>query len=86
MCYTGPNILQIVLVEIFGIHLPLIVSIRPTSCLVIVNEFLDASESGFVSTLLIKDNIEYRIGTWSSSEDINSSNWTEFENLICKVK
>ena len=65
---------------------PPVVNVRSTSCLVIVYGFMDASGSGFGSTLLVKGNIEYRIGTWSSSEDINSSNWREFENLVCEVK
>ena len=47
---------------------------------------MDASGSGFGSTLLVKGNIEYRIGTWSSLEDTNSSNWREFENLVCEVE
>ena len=65
---------------------PPIVNVRSTSCLVIVYGFMDASGSGFGSTLLVKGNIKYRIGTWSSSEDTNSSNWREFENLVCEVE
>ena len=57
----------------FKEDLPPIVNVRSTSCLVIVYNFMDASGSGFGSTLLVKGNIEYRIGTWSSSEDTNSS-------------
>ena len=30
--------------------------------------------------------IHYRIGTWSSTEDSNSSNWREFESLVCVVE
>ena len=36
--------------------------------------FADASGSGFGSILLIKGNIHYRTGTWSSKKDTNSSN------------
>ena len=75
-----------VLTTIFSNELPPIVQVRSTSCLIIIYGFLDASGSGFGSTLLVKGNIEYRIGTWSSSEDKNSSNWREFENLVCEVE
>ena len=58
---------------------PPIVVVRSTKCLVLIYGFADASGSGFGSTLLMKEQIHYRIGTWSSSEDSNSSNWREFE-------
>ena len=48
--------------------------------------FVDASGSGFGSTLQERDKIHYRIGTWSSIEENNSSNWREFENLVCTVE
>ena len=48
--------------------------------------FLDVSGSGFGSTLLRKVKIHYPIGTWSSSEDSNTSNWREFENLLCDIE
>ena len=63
-----------VLGKMFREELPPIISVRSTRCQVVVYGFVDASESGFECTLLIKGNIEYRIGTWSSSEDTNSSN------------
>ena len=70
----------------FSRELPPIVSVRSTRCQVVVYGFVDSSGSGFGSTLLVKGNIEYRIGTWSSNEDKNSSNWREFENLVCEVE
>ena len=70
----------------FSEELPPIASIRSTRCQVVVYGFVDASGSGFGSTLLVKENIEYRIGTWSSTDDKNSSNWREFENLVCEVE
>ena len=48
--------------------------------------FVDASSSGFGSTLLVKGNFEYRIGNWLSYEDKDSSNWREFEKLVCEVE
>ena len=58
-----------VLVKMFSEELPPIVSVRSTKFQVVVYRFVDASCSGFGSMLLVKVNIEYRIGTWSSSED-----------------
>ena len=75
-----------VLTKIFDEELPPIVTVRSTSCQVIVYGFVDASGSGFGSTLLVKGKVKYRIGTWSSSEDSNSSNWREFENLVYEVE
>ena len=75
-----------VLERIFNEDLPPIVNIRSTSCLVLVYGFVDASGSGFGSTLLVKGKVKYRIGTWSSAEDSNSSTWRQFKNLVCEVK
>ena len=75
-----------VLGKMFDQDLPPIVNVRSASCMVIVYGFVDASGSGFGSTLMVKGNINYRIGTWSSKEDSNSSNWREFENLVCEVE
>ena len=55
-------------------------------CFVLIYGFVDASGSGFGSTLEKQDKIHYRIGTWSSSEKENSSNWREFENLVYTVE
>ena len=48
--------------------------------------FVDASESGFGSKVLIKGMINYLIVTWSSTKEKNSSNCREFENLVFKVE
>ena len=74
------------LIEMFKQNKPPIVNVRSTKCLVMIYGFVDASGSGFGSTLLIKGNVKYRIGTWSNKEDQNSSNWREFENLVCEVE
>ncbi len=65
---------------------PPIVVVRSKKCVVLIYDFADASGSGFGSTLLVDKEIHYRIGTRSSSEDSNSSNWREFENLVCAVE
>ena len=70
----------------FKEELPYIVTVRSTTYQVVVYGFVDASGSGFGSTMLVKGNIEYRIGTWSSAEDVNSSNLREFENLVCEME
>ena len=36
--------------------------------------------------MLVKGQVKYMIGTWSSEEDVNSSNWQELENMLCEVK
>ena len=64
---------------------PPVIIVRTATTIVIIYGFVDASGSGFGSTLLVKGKIHYRIGTWSSTEDSNSSNWREFENLVCEV-
>ena len=55
-------------------------------CVVLIYGFADASGSGLGSTLLIQKQIHYRIGTWSSTENTNSSNWRDFKNLVCDVE
>ena len=65
---------------------PPVIIVRTATTIVIIYGFVDASGSGFGSTLLVKGKIRYRIGTWSSTEDSNSSNWREFENLVCEVE
>ena len=60
--------------------------VRAKECTVLIYGFADASGSGFGSTLEIGNEVHYRIGTWNSSEDSNSSNWREFENLVSAVE
>ena len=61
---------------------PPIFIVRSTKCMILIYGFADTSGSGFGSTILADNQIHYRIGTWSSSEDKNLSNWREFENLV----
>ena len=55
-------------------ELPPVVVVRSKNCMVLIYDFAGAFGSGFGSTLLVDQNIHYRIGTWSSNEDTNSSN------------
>ena len=43
---------------------------------------MDASGSGFGSSLQREDNPSYRIGVWGSDEDDESSNWRESQNVV----
>ena len=55
-------------------HSP-IITVRSEKIMILVYGFVDVSGSGFGSTLLHNGKTQYRIDTWSSSEDSNSSNW-----------
>jgi hypothetical protein len=46
----------------------------------IIYDFADASGSRFGSTVLLNGGIQYRIGTWGSDSEDNSSNFQEFKN------
>jgi hypothetical protein len=48
--------------------------------------FANASGTAFGSTVLGKDGNHYRIGTWESDVDHNSSNFCEFENFVCALE
>ena len=75
-----------VLHKMFSLPLPPVVVVRSTQVLCVVYGFVDASGSGFGSTIFVKGNVKYRIGAWSSLEADNSSNWREFENLVCEIE
>ena len=60
--------------DFFAPEEPPIITTRSEECYVLIYGFVDASGSGFGSTLQNKDKIHYRIGTWSSKEEENSSN------------
>lgn len=76
----------LVLHKMFKLELPPVIIVRSTNILCVIYGFVDASGSGFGTTLLVDGKINYKIGTWSSSEDKNSSNWREFENLVDEVE
>ena len=66
--------------------LPPVVTVRSAKVILLIYGFGNTSVSGFGLTLYHKGSVHYTIGTWSSSEDTNSSNWREFENLVCCVE
>jgi hypothetical protein len=47
---------------------------------------VDASGKGFGSTVLGKNGIRYRIGTWEADAEDASSNFREFKNVVCALK
>lgn len=68
--------------EFMKIEEPPKVIVRRHASIIMMYGFLDASGSGFGSSLLRKNNVYYRIGTWNREESENSSNWKEFSNLV----
>jgi hypothetical protein len=56
--------------------------VRSSRVYTILYGFADASGSGFGSTVLGDDGIRYRIGTWGSDTQDESSNFREFENVV----
>ena len=65
---------------------PPVIVARSALLVLILYAFVDAWGSGFGDTMYWKGKIHDRIGTWSNSEDNNSSNWREFENLVREVE
>jgi hypothetical protein len=52
----------------------------------VLHVFANASRKGFGSTVLGKDGISYRICTWESDTEDESSNFREFENAVCALE
>jgi hypothetical protein len=65
---------------------PTEVLLRAARVYSILYGFADASGTGFGSTILGEDGIAYRIGTWESDVDDDSSNFREFENVVCALE
>ena len=61
---------------------PPLVKVRSSRVSLIVYGFADASGGGFGATIDDGQNIRYRIGTWGSDSDNESSNWREFTNIV----
>ena len=66
----------------FNKDLPPIVTERTSAVQLVVYGFVDASKSGFGSSMDYSGTIKYRIGTWGPDQDNESSNFREFCNLI----
>ena len=60
--------------DFFSSDEPPIIVARSERCYVLIYGFVDASGSGFGSTLQERDKIHYIIRTWSSMEEDNSFN------------
>ena len=58
------------------------VSIRSRNVVTIVYGFGDASGTGLGATFTCGSGFNFRIGVWGSDEDLESSNWKEFTNIV----
>ena len=67
---------------IFERETPPEITVRVSKMLTVVYAFGDASGRGFGASLGRDNGISYRIGVWSSKEEIESSNRKEFTNVI----
>jgi hypothetical protein len=74
------------LCALFSNDTPTEVLLRASRVYSILYGFADASGTGFGSTILGEDGIAYRIGTWESDVDDESSNFREFENVVCALE
>jgi hypothetical protein len=74
------------LCALFNEDTPTEVLLRAARVYSILYGFADASGTGFGSTILGEDGIAYRIGTWESDVDEDSSNFREFENVVCALE
>ena len=59
---------------------------RPSSSVVALYGFADASGKGFGSTLYIKGHLHFRHGQWADHYDEESSNFRELDNLITAIE
>ena len=71
-----------VLIKLFESASPPKIMVRCMKIFYVLYGFADASESGFGSSILTKDGMSLRIGTWGKEDEDNSSNWREFENVV----
>ena len=61
---------------------PPIITERTSSVQLVIYGFVDASKSGFGSSIDYGGTVKYRIGTWGPDQDSESSNFREFCNLV----
>jgi hypothetical protein len=67
---------------IFEPESPLLMSLRALCVYHVMYGFGDASGKGFGSTMLSDKGTRFRIGTWDSDTEGESSNFREFENIV----
>lgn len=75
-----------VLLRLMWAITPPTITVHSATAYVIIYGFVDSSGGGFGGTLQHASKINYPIGTWSSKEEDNSSNWKEFGNLVLEVE
>jgi len=68
--------------KFFDSDSPPIITERTSTLQLVIYGFVDASKSGFGSSIDYNGTIKYRIGTWGPDQDDESSNFREFCNLI----
>ena len=68
--------------QFFSDPTPPLVHMRSDNVLMAVYGFLDASGTGFGSTIEKAGEISFRMGVWGKDQENESSNWREFENLV----
>jgi hypothetical protein len=67
---------------LFDADLPPEALVRSKNIVTLMYGFCDASGRGFGSTIQGRGGVRYRIGTWESDAEDQSSNWREFENAV----
>ena len=95
---TVPRLLQDIyaLQNLTSSDLPVLRIVRPTMVVQVFYGFGDAAGKGFGSTVAgsyncqaklsetstSRDGLNYRVGVWNQVEELESSNWKEFSNLV----
>ena len=74
------------LTELLAASAPPAVNVRSLTIWMVLYGFADASGRGFGSTVLGRDGIRYRIGTWDKDTEEESSNYREFENVVLALE
>jgi len=72
----------IALKKFFEVETPPIITDRSTNIQMAVYGFVDASKSGFGSSIDYGNQVTYRMGIWGSDTENDSSNYREFANLV----
>ena len=65
---------------------PPVVNLRSRSIVTVIYGFGDASGSGLGSTFTCGSGFTYRIGVWGADDEIQSSNWKEFCNIVTSLE
>ena len=68
--------------DFFEVETPPIITDRSTNIQMAVYGFVDASKSGFGSSIDYGNQVTYRMGIWGRDTENDSSNYREFANLV----